>query len=256
MSKNKALSNQSAIVAIGKKLRRPLNNIIVRYSLVENNAVLEPSQFSWTKDLEANWRVIREEADAVLAHRTAIPPLGELSPDHKRLTYNDDWRSFFLWAYGYKVEENCQRCPETVRLVSSIPGLRTAMFSIHAPGLHIPRHKGSTKGMLTCHLGLKVPVRKRKCRIKVRKRYFSWEEGKTFIFDDTSPHEVWNDTAEERVILLLQFNRPVRFPGNLIAYAFLQGIRHSPFIKDGRRNLSKWEKKYRAEEISDQKDPN
>lgn len=46
MPKNKTLSNQSAIVAIGKRLRRPLNNIIVRYSLVENNAVLQPSQFS------------------------------------------------------------------------------------------------------------------------------------------------------------------------------------------------------------------
>jgi beta-hydroxylase len=32
------------------------------------------------------------------------------------------------------------------------------MFSMHEPGTHLPRHRGVTKGMVTCHLGLKIPA--------------------------------------------------------------------------------------------------
>ena len=32
--------------------------------------------------------------------------------------------------------------------------------------------------------------------------------GEVFVFDDTYEHEVWNDTGDERVILLFDFDRP------------------------------------------------
>ena len=35
----------------------------------------------------------------------------------------------------------------------------------------------------------------------------AWEEGKFLVFDDTFYHEVWNDSDEMRVILLVQFRR-------------------------------------------------
>ncbi len=246
MSPSKALAGQSKIVKFGKKLRRPLNRAVLKYSLVDTTPVLDPASFPWTKDLEANWEVIRAELEAVLAYQSAIPPLGELSPDHKRLTSNDRWRSFFLWGYGYKVDANCRRCPETTRIVSQIPGLKSALFSIHAPGIHIPRHKGATTSMLTCHLGLKVPQQKERCRIKVADQFLTWDEGKTVVFDDTQPHEIWNDTDEPRVILLIQFGRPLRLPGRVLAGAFLGAIRLSPFVREGRRNLAEWERRYRA----------
>ena len=183
-----------------------------------------------------------------MAEREAIPPISQVSPDHNRLNSDGKWQSFFLWGYGYKMPQNCDRCVETTGLVERIPGLKTAFFSIHAPGIHIPRHKGVTKGMVTCHLGLRVPKEREKCRMAVSDRICVWEEGKTLIFDDTLYHEVWNDTDEDRVILLLQVARPLRFPGNLISWLFLTAIRHTPFVQAARRNMVSWRARhYRSE---------
>ena len=66
-----------------------------------------------------------------------------------------------------------------------------------------------------------------------------WEEGKVFVFDDMFDHEVWNDTGEDRVVLLLHLKRPLRFPGTVLRDLFFAGLRASPFVKDGLKNLEK-----------------
>ncbi len=236
-----AVKGQKPIVKWGKKVRRWTNQAIARHSLVGDPHVFAPGTFPWAMDLEANWRIIRQEAEAVLAERASIPTLGEISPDHQRLTDDGKWQSFFIWGYGFRVPENCARCPETARLVEAIPGLKTALFSIHAPGLHIPRHKGVTKGMITCHLPLIVPPQPGACRMAVADELYHWEEGRTLAFDDTYPHEVWNDSPEDRVILLLQVDRPLALPGRVISSAFLTAVRWSPFVQDARRNMRRWD---------------
>ena len=35
-----------------------------------------------------------------------------------------------------------------------------------------------------------------------------WEEGKLLVFDDTIEHEAWNDSGEDRVILIFDIWRP------------------------------------------------
>ena len=67
---------------------------------------------------------------------------------------------FLVLRLREKAEENCARCPETVRVLKSIPGMKSAMFSILAPRKHIPEHRGMYKGVLRYHLGLIVPGRK------------------------------------------------------------------------------------------------
>ena len=243
-----ALENQSWIVKFGKRLRKVMNRAIVRWSAVEDRAVFDSRTFDWTRELEANWQTVRAEAEKILAFRDAVPPLGELSPDHKRLAGDTKWQSYFMWGYGFRMPDNCARCPETARIVESVPGLKTAMFSIHAPGVHIPRHKGATKGMLTCHLALIVPREGEKCRMQVDEQMYHWHEGRTLVFDDTYHHEVWNETDEDRVILLLQFARPLRLPGRIISSIFLSAIRWSPFVQDARRNMLNWEQRLKQAE--------
>ena len=94
------------------------------------------------------------------------------------------------------------------------PGLNSAFFSILAPGTHIPEHRGVTKGLITCHLGLIVP-RDGDVRMRVGDRIVRWAEGETLVFDDTYDHEVWNETSGTRVVLLIQFERPLRQPGQV-----------------------------------------
>ena len=62
------------------------------------------------------------------------------------------------------------------------------------------------------------------------------------VFDDMYPHEVWDDSGEDRVVLLLQVKRPQRFPGSLVRDGFFSVLRRSSFVQDGLRNLEQWEK--------------
>jgi beta-hydroxylase len=234
-----ALPKRSLIYRVGKKWRPAVDRALSNCSLVPDEPVLDAGRFSWTSGLEANWNAIRREAEAALTNLNAVPPLRDISPDHRRIAEPDRWRSYFLWGYGYRMEANCAACPTTVRLLEDVPGLNSAFFSILKPGAHIPRHRGVTKAILTCHLGLKTP-RSGRCEMAVGDRTAKWGDGRCLIFDDTYPHEVWNETGETRIVLLIQFKRPIRQPGKLLGDLFLAGVRHSPFVQEGRRNLEAW----------------
>lgn len=241
-----AMSRRPFVIRAGKRLRPWINRVIARSSLVPNSPVLDAGLFAWTGNLEQHWQIIRAEAVNVLRHRAAVPPLEEISPDHAGIANDGKWQSFFLYGYGYRVCENCARAPLTAAIVSAIPGLNSAFFSILAPGCHIPPHEGVSKGILTCHLGLVVPANG--CRMRVADCMVGWEEGRCLIFDDSLTHEVWNDSDATRVILLIQFTRPAAFPGNFVARAFLEGVRRTPFVQEARSNLATWEEAYRRAE--------
>lgn len=209
-----------------------------RSSLVSNEPLLQADIFPWTDLLCRHWREVREEALAVLAQPEAVPLLDEVSPDHRRIAPRGKWRSFFLRGYGADIEENLARCPRTTALIRQIPNLNSAFFSILAPGARIPPHRGVTKGLITCHIGLIVPAGD--IRLRVGPEVVGWREGEALIFDDTYEHEVWNETDETRVVLLIQFGRPLRFPGKWLADLFLWGIRHSAFVREARRNIALW----------------
>lgn len=115
-------------------------------SLLGNPEVFDASIFPWTRNLEDNWPAIREEAEAILRRKSNAPPVGDISPDHRRLDHRRTWRVFFLWGYGYLADQNCLLAPRTAALVDEIPGLVSAMFSVHEPGTHLPRHCGPNQG--------------------------------------------------------------------------------------------------------------
>ena len=229
------------ILRVGRDSRAIFDRIIARYSRVGDAAVFEPSRFPWTALLEAHWEVIRKEAEGVLAYLPHLPTVTEISPDHARISQDGRWKSYFLYGYGIRSDRSCARCPETSRLLERIPQLQTAFFSILSPGAELRSHRGVTKALLTCHLALQVPRQGSDCFIRIGDRTCHWEEGKTLVFDDTNRHEVHNATDEKRVLLLIQFRRPVRFPGALAARFFLGAVKWSPFIRDARRNQREWE---------------
>jgi beta-hydroxylase len=59
---------------------------------------------------------------------------------------------------------------------------------------------------------------------------------------------VWNDTDEQRVVLFFDVDRPLRPLGRLLNKLLLAGIRRSPYVRDARRNMLAWEKRYRERE--------
>ncbi len=229
-------------VAIGLWLIKRLEHAIRHYSAVDNTPFFEPRQFAWVPTLEANWEVIRQELEQVLQTPERLPNFQDISRDQLNITQDDRWKTFFLYGYGYRMDSNCARCPETTRLVESIPGMFTAFFSILAPGKHIPPHRGPYNGLLRAHLALMVPEPRERCRIQVADQVRHWEPGKCLVFDDTYRHQVWNDTDGTRVVLFLDIRRPLVWPGTLLNSLILRLIRWSPFIQDARRNQIAWER--------------
>jgi ornithine lipid ester-linked acyl 2-hydroxylase len=230
-------------VDVGGFFVRRLERVLTWGSRVGNPAFFDPGLFPWTSQLESSWPTIRRELDVILRRRDELPSFHEISRDQTRIS-DDRWKTYFLYAYGFKAEGNCVRCPETTRIVEAIPGMKTAFFSILGAGKHIPAHRGPYKGVVRCHLGLLVPEPRERCRIRVGDEYASWNEGKVLVFDDTYEHEVWNDTEGVRVVLFLDVVRPLRFPADMLNWLLLKVIAASPYVQDGVENDRRWEQKF------------
>lgn len=194
-------------------------------------AFFDNDRFPWTRTLEERWELIQSELNGVLTQLAYIPNFQDLSEYQQPLTEGEDWKTFFFYVYGHPVDENCSRCPETARLLRAIPGMVTGMFSILAPGKHIPEHRGPYKGVLRCHLGLKIPTAGN-CRIRVKDETRPWVEGQSLVFDDSHPHEAWNDSPYQRVVLFVDFIRPLPFPASTINRLMVRRFSTRSFITD------------------------
>jgi beta-hydroxylase len=228
------------VVTQGEKYFRKLEGLLDRHSLVENQVFFDCRQFDWVINLEENWLIIRQELDGLLKNLNNIPNFQDISPDQLDITQDHRWKTFFFYAYGLKAEQNCQKCPQTTELVEQIPGMKTAFFSILLPHKHIPEHCGPYKGVIRYHLALKVPHSSTDCQIRVGNEIRHWQEGKSLIFDDTFPHEAWNKTNDIRVVLFVDFLRPLKFPLSLVNQFIIKLVSISPYVQKGKQNLEAW----------------
>jgi beta-hydroxylase len=227
---------QTLAVRFGRAMRDPVNGWLAKQSLMGDDPFVDPQELPGLVELGRHWRTIREELHPLLAQRDRIPAFRDISPDHRRIATDTRWKSFFLEGYGFRAEENCARCPQTMALLKNVPGLVVAFFSIMEPGTQVPPHRGVTKAWYNCHLGLVVP--EGQVGIEIAERRVGWREGEWIVFDETNRHRVWNETAQSRVVLFLQVRRPMRWPGRLAAKVLYHIIRHSSFVQDVRRSLS------------------
>lgn len=230
----------------GKRTLRRLHRVIAAQSLLPDVPVFDPVAFPFAKEIEAGWPAIRAELEALLRYRDEIPRFYEVSPDQKRISKQGGWKTFVLQGFGMRSEVGHRLCPETSRLLARVPGLQTAFFSILAPGTEIPRHIGVFKGFVRCHLALMVPRRREDCVMWVGDVACTWEEGRALFFDDTFPHEVRNATDESRVVLLFDFDRPMRPLGRLVNTVILAGLRRTAFVRDAERNQRDFERRFES----------
>jgi aspartyl/asparaginyl beta-hydroxylase (cupin superfamily) len=235
-----------AVKRAGKRLMAIMSHVIARQSLVGDAPVLDNRHFPYLEPLVANWEAVGDEVRDILRHREAVPAFQEVSTDQKRIAKDSNWRTFILYGFGVKAEKNCIQAPVTCALLEQIPNLQTAWFSILAPGYHIPAHRGVSKGIIRGHLGLIVPRDREKCRMRVGDEICIWREGEMFVFDDTYEHEVWNDTNEERVILLFDFDRPMRPLGRLLNSGFLRLLKLTSYYRDPLRRMRSLEDRFEA----------
>ena len=227
----------------GARALHAMEGWVLRHSLVPTTPFLPLSTFSWTRRLEETAPTIRAELDEVLSHREDLPNFQDISVDQASISNDDGWKTFFFFAYGFRSEANCRRCPKTTELLDSVPGMVTAFFSILSPGKHIPPHRGPWRGVLRYHLALKVPEPASACGIKVGGEEAHWEEGKGLLFDDGYSHEAWNGSDGVRVVLFCDVLRPLRSPADLVNRSLIKAIGWSPFIQDARNRHEAWERR-------------
>jgi len=195
-----------------------------------NKDFYDLKDFSFVKMLEENTGKIRDEY-LQLASSAIIPKIEEVFIEQEILTGDDNWRSYLLTIYGYDLIEHLERCPVTTDCINRIPLMTSALFSVLQPGKKIRPHRGIYNGILRCHLALIVPD-VMKCEIIVNGKTEHWKEGKCMIFDETFIHSVNNRSDRPRVILFLDFIRPLPAPFNYINLFFFHLIARSEFIRE------------------------
>jgi len=158
---------------------------------------LDLDLFPFVADLESAWPEIRAEYDRLAAADFVAWPESEL--------YDFGWKAFGMVALGRRLDANCTRCPRTVEAIDRIPGVTSAGFSLLAAGARIRPHAGYTNSVDRLHLGVKVPLG---CDLNVAGETRPWIEGKVLAFDDTAEHSAWNNSDDDRVVLLLDVLRP------------------------------------------------
>ncbi|ALS97342.1 aspartyl/asparaginyl beta-hydroxylase domain-containing protein [Lacimicrobium alkaliphilum] len=179
----------------------------------------ERSEFEWIEQLEAQTDSIRTELQALLETPERFAPylqsdadIPEINESGKDIINNPDWGALYLWEYGQQVAENARACPQTMAAMEQVPlphvtsQTPIVLFSRLAANTHIPPHHGMLNTRLICHLPLIVPENCGALRCGSEQR--EWVEGQTLIFDDSIEHEAWNNSDQDRVVLLFDIWRP------------------------------------------------
>lgn len=177
----------------------------------------ERDQFAWVPQVEAATARIRAELLRVMQDPSRFAPYvksgdSTIGRDDQGLADNSDWGALYLWEHSRLVPENVPLFPDTLAALELAPmphierQAPMALFSKLAPGTRIPPHTGLLNIRLICHLPLVVPANCGALRVGNETR--PWVEGQMLIFDDSIEHEAWNDSDEERVVLLFEVWRP------------------------------------------------
>ena len=176
----------------------------------------EREQFDWVPLLEAATDDIRAELRSAMAEKAPFKPYFESRSDRPSYDFhglldNPAWSTLYLYENGRWLDANVERFPRTRAALEHVPLAQittrapSILFSWLKPGARIAPHHGMINTRLICHLPLIVPEG---CGFRCGNEVRRWEPGKLLIFDDTIEHEAWNDSAEDRIVLIFDVWRP------------------------------------------------
>lgn len=191
-------------------------------------------RFPWLAELEANTATIREELRAVLSQPQDLESFLQTDSPQDAAdllrssgTEAAAWDAYFFHRHGERYAAHAARCPQTAALLDALPLAHVrehspeTLFSVLRPGTHILPHRGVTNTRLVTHLPLIVPS---DCALRVGGETHVWQEGRCVTFDDTFEHEAWNNSAETRVVLILDTWNPDLSEAERAAVSDLVGV--------------------------------
>ena len=210
--------------------------LLIRLTRDGSRRFFEPASFPWITELEAAHPEILSEYRRI--SQQSLPSYQDIEQVNTQINTDDQWKTYFLHYYGYRLAKAERECPATVAALHKVPGLQFAMLSILAPGKHIPAHKGPYAGVLRYHLGVDVPEG---CVLRIDEERRSWQNGKSLVFDDSFEHEVWNHSDRPRCVLFVDFERPLPWPLCRLNRWLLAQSASTQIAKDSAKNLRLWE---------------
>ncbi|WP_458130270.1 aspartyl/asparaginyl beta-hydroxylase domain-containing protein [Pseudomonas sp. Z2-11] len=167
---------------------------------LSDNAWHDPTTVPFCAKLEENAQKIAAEYFGI----TNSDPESPYVQNGVDFITGTEWRAALLKSWDFKSDQ-CQIYPKTADLLSDSDSAETAMFSVVKAGGKILPHCGPWNTRLTVHLGLSIPT---ECQIRVGDEIRTWTPGSTLVFDDSFEHEVWNNSDQSRVILLVDVWHP------------------------------------------------
>lgn len=190
-----------------------------------------------------NWQAIRAEALAIAQDYERIPRFHDIMREQADISANDgrDWRMFILRAYGVDIPGNRDRCPLVSSLLRQAPDVQSCVLSFLAPGKHIPQHRGPFRGILRFHLILDMPrdpAGEPAATLEIDGVPYKLKDGECLLWDDTFPHEVWNNSDAVRIALLLDVWRrdmpyDLEILSRLVAATVRFGLRRNGVVYNG-----------------------
>lgn len=136
---------------------------------------------------------------------------------YKRETEDGDWKIIPFYGFNIWVDENCEKCPSLYKFLKSIPNLKIAVLSKMGPNTVLSEHRGwanHSNFVLRCHFGLEIPDDN--CYISVGdyekgnivRETKKYKQNKWIVFDDSKLHYTWNKSDKDRIVLILDIERP------------------------------------------------
>jgi beta-hydroxylase len=186
-------------------------------------AIMDMDQFPELQEIQDNWEVIRAEAMALKASggfdAITDPNAASYYDIGFRTFYKYGWTKFYVNWYGYTHVSAQRTCPKTVEILSKIPSVNGAMFSVLPPGGQLTRHLDPVACSLRYHLGLDTP-NDDACYISIDDQKYSWRDGQPLLFDVTFLHFARNDADKSRLILMCDIDRPMSWFGHLLNWPY------------------------------------
>jgi len=241
---------QARWASVGEYIRKgwpiftPFNCLLYLFTRPKARpAIMDMREFPELKELQDNWQTVREEAIDLMAEggfdQISDPDSASYYDIGFRTFYKYGWTKFYLTWYGYTHQSAKRTCPKTVELLSKIPSVNGAMFSVLPPGGQLTRHLDPVACSLRYHLGLDTPNHD-DCYISIDDTKYSWRDGEPLLFDVTYLHFAHNDADKPRLILMCDIDRPMSWIGSILNWPYKQLMRATvvPNTDEDQRGLA------------------
>jgi beta-hydroxylase len=128
-----------------------------------------------------------------------------------------NWKILPFFAFNTWCNSNCKKFPEITTFLKTIPNLRNATLSKLSPRTSLKPHCGwasNSNYVLRCHYGIILPENQNESFIAVQEDIndqvdtLCHKPNEWIIFDDAKLHYAVNNSNIDRIVLIIDLDRP------------------------------------------------